>query len=491
MSEKNNLNKIFGIAVACLVIITMINHFGGKKHKIYKEPLLGKRDYSRIITPETFVQLAERLNPAVVNISTTKTVKRNPHHRGFGSPFSRRNPYSSPFDEFFDRFFGGIPRRKFKQKSLGSGFIINTDGYIITNNHVVTDVDEVKVTLNDQREFTAKVIGTDAKLDIGLIKIKSWKSLPTAILGDSDRLRVGEWVMAIGNPFGLDHTVTTGIISAKGRVIGAGPYDDFIQTDASINPGNSGGPLFNLAGEVVGINTAILQSGQGIGFAIPINMAKDILDDLTVKGEVIRGWMGIMIQKLTPGLAKSFGLDNNDGALVAEVVSGSPADRGGIKPGDIVVSFGNDQLHDYGELTRLAAKTKPGTRVKIKIIRNGQEKELDIEIAAMPDNPDELSLTRTSNSGKLGLTVGELTDKLKSRIGIAVDHGVAVKRVEPGSPAQQEKIRSGDVIVEINREKVASVDDYNRMIGSLKSGDSVLLLVAGDRHTRYVSLKIP
>jgi len=271
----------------------------------------------RIQAPN-FADLAEHLKPAVVNISTTQVVKgqrRAAPRFPFPSPFGERDP----FEEFFERFFGGEgPQREMRRRSLGSGFIVNKDGYIVTNNHVVENASDIKVSLSDKEEFDAKVVGRDPKTDVALIKIDAKKDLPATSLGDSGKLRVGEWVVAIGNPFGLGNTVTVGIVSAKGRIIGAGPYDDFIQTDASINPGNSGGPLFNLHGEVVGINTAIVASGQGIGFAIPINVAKDLLIQLREKGKVTRGWLGVQVQRVTPELAKSFGLDRERGALVAD-----------------------------------------------------------------------------------------------------------------------------------------------------------------------------
>jgi len=276
--------------------------------------------------PGSLADLVEKLSPAVVNISTTKVVKMD----GKRSPFNDMFPFDRFFggeDEFYRRFFGDNPEKEFRQRSLGSGFIISKDGYIFTNNHVIERADKIKVRLSTGKEYDATVKGRDPRTDLALIKIIADNSLPTVNLGDSDRLRVGDWVMAIGNPFGLDHTVTAGIVSAKGRVIGAGPYDNFIQTDASINPGNSGGPLFNMAGEVVGINTAIVAQGQGIGFAIPVNMAKEILEDLKAKGKVTRGWLGVSVQDITEDLAKSLKLKDRNGALVTEVFEGDPADK--------------------------------------------------------------------------------------------------------------------------------------------------------------------
>ena len=305
-----------------------------------------------------FVALAKKLKPAVVNVSTAKTIAPQKKFHRAPSPFG-----TDPFEEFFDRFFENAPQRSYKQRSLGSGFIISDDGYILTNNHVVAGADEIKVKLGDKREFKAEVKGTDEKLDLALIKIEAKDHFPVARLGDSDTIEVGEWVMAIGNPFGLEQTVTAGIVSAKGRVIGSGPYDDFIQTDASINPGNSGGPLFNAQGEVIGINTAIVAGGQGIGFAIPINMAKGIITQLKEKGKVTSGWLGVSIQAMTPELAQSFGLEAEKGALVNEVMKDSPADKAGIKSGDIILEFDGKAVHEMNELPRLVAETPVGKKV--------------------------------------------------------------------------------------------------------------------------------
>jgi len=285
------------------------------------------RQMPKIQAPN-FADLAEQLQPAVVNIGTTQVLRGPGRGLPFPSPFGGRGE-RDPFREFFERFFGGMPQRELRRRSLGSGFIINKEGYIVTNNHVVENATDIKVSLADAGEFDATVVGRDPLTDVALIKVEAERDLPVAALGNSDKLRVGEWVIAIGNPFGLGHTVTAGIASAKGRIIGAGPYDDFIQTDASINPGNSGGPLFNLMGEVVGINTAIVATGQGIGFTIPINLAKEILPQLREKGRVTRGWLGVQVQQVTPALAQSLGLERPHGALVADVQPNSPAERAG------------------------------------------------------------------------------------------------------------------------------------------------------------------
>ena len=317
----------------------------------------------------------------------------------------------SHFGDFFHRFFGDIPDQELKQQSLGSGFIVDKDGHIITNNHMVDGADEIKVKLADGREFTAKVIGRDPKTDLALIKISSiFKDLPTISLGDSDKIRVGDSVLAVGNPFGLGHTVTQGIISATGRVIGSGPYDDFLQTDAPINPGNSGGPLVNLKGEVIGINTAIIATGQGIGFAIPSNMAKTIIPQLKGKGKVIRGWIGVSIQTVTQEIAKSFGLKEPKGALVADVVQAGPADKAGIKRGDIIVSLDGKDIKTSTDLSRLVAETPVGRTVNITVERNGKEITLKITVAEMTEKR-LVSQTRQPQES-LGMTVDDITPQL-------------------------------------------------------------------------------
>jgi serine protease Do len=317
-----------------------------------------------------FVDLAGRLSETVVNISTTQVIKDRSM-----LPFPE---FRGPFDDFFgDEFrkFFEEPQREFKKQSLGSGFIINKEGYILTNHHVIENASEIIVTLSEgKKEYNAEIIGQDKNLDIALIRIHADNGLPVAALGDSDPLKIGEWVMAIGNPFGLGGSVTAGIVSQKGRAIGAGPYDNFIQTDASINPGNSGGPLFNTRGEVVGINTAIIAGGQGIGFATPINMVKDVLLQLKEHGSVTRGWIGVSIQELTPELAKTFGLKEPRGALISSVNPGDPADRAGIEAGDIIVSFDGKLIDELNDLPRVVASTAPGSTAAVRVIRNGREK---------------------------------------------------------------------------------------------------------------------
>jgi serine protease Do len=438
-----------------------------------------------------FAELAEHLNPSVVNISTTQVSKGQGQRRQmprmpFQGPFGERDP----FEEFFERFFGGEnPQREFRRRSLGSGFIINREGYIVTNNHVVENAADIKVSLSDKEEHDAKVIGRDPKTDVALIKIEAKKDLTAVALGDSSKLRVGEWVLAIGNPFGLGHTVTTGIVSAKGRIIGAGPYDDFIQTDASINPGNSGGPLFNMNGEVVGINTAIIASGQGIGFATPINVAKELLVQLREKGRVVRGWLGVQVQRVTPELAKSFGLDRERGALVADVMPDTPAAKAGIERGDIIVEFNGRKIEEMSDLPRIVATTPPDADVPMKLLRKGQEKVVQVKVA-------ELKEERAAAGGggtleeNLGMTVQELTPEIARSLGLSESKGVVVSNVDDGSPADEAGLRRGDVLVEANQKKLDSLRDYRAALGRVGSGDSLLLLVRRGDSVLYVALKM-
>ena len=436
-------------------------------------------------TPGSFSDLAERVKPAVVNISTTKTFKGR---SGLGTPFGR-SPFSGRFgDDFFERFFGDIPQREFKQRSLGSGFIISNDGYIFTNNHVVEQTDKILVKVSDGKEYEAKIIGTDAKTDIALIKIKPDNSLPFVEIGDSDAVRVGEWVIAIGNPFGLEQTVTAGIVSAKGRVIGAGSYDNFIQTDASINPGNSGGPLFNMAGKVIGINTAIVAQGQGIGFAIPMNMAKSILADLKTKGKVTRGWLGISVQDISEDIAKNLNHKNKNGALVSDVFKDDPADKAGIKVGDIIVEINGKSIKDTHELLLTIASLHVGEKVLIKGLRDGKEISFQVVVTERKDKP-EIALTKKSK-GYFGIAAQEITKEIAQQLGISRDAGVIVTDVEEGSPADDVGIQPQDIIVQVNKVKVASMKQYTTEMSKAAEKKSVILLVKRGKSNFFVGLHI-
>jgi serine protease Do len=464
--------------VAGLIIAANLN---------WTNPLSAKTEIPIVGGVPSFADLAQAVSPAVVNISTTKRVKGGGRvFDYFMGPKDRRNP----MDDFFERFFGGdIPQQKeYKQKSLGSGFIIDDEGLILTNNHVVEDADEIKVILKDHKEFEAKVIGRDAKTDLALIKIKSWKGLQLIKFGNSDELRVGDWVMAIGNPFGLDNTVTAGIVSAKGRVIGAGPYDNFIQTDASINPGNSGGPLINLKGEVVGINTAIFAGGQGIGFAIPINTAKELISQLKDKGKVTRGWLGVMIQKVTPDLAKSFNLKDEAGALVGDVTPGSPAEKAGIKPGDIIIEFDGKAIKEMNELPRLVAAVPVGKTVEVKALREGKSQTFKVQVQEL----DEKQVAAGPSQGKesMGLSVREFTPELARRFRMDYEPGILVVQVQEGSPADEAGIQEGDVIKEVNRKSVKDLKSYQNLISSIKKGGNILFRIKRGGMNLFVSLRM-
>jgi serine protease Do len=429
----------------------------------------GEKETARIESarPESVPELVKRIMPSVINIRLTKLVK----HPARGS----RSPY-------------GVIPEEFPENSLGSGFIIDEQGYILTNNHVIEKAEEIKVILSDEEEFDAKVVGRDPKTDIALIKIETTKPLQPVTMGDSEKLLVGESVIAIGNPFGLERTVTAGIVSAKGRVIGSGPYDDFIQTDASINPGNNGGPLINMRGEVVGINTAIIAAGQGIGFAIPINMAKQILTQLKEKGEVTRGWLGVMIQKVTPELAKQFGLEKPEGALVAQVLEDSPAEKGGIQREDIIIEFDQKKVNKVSELPRIVANTPMGKGVRVKLIRQGKEKIVDIVIGELKEEK-VAKAGRLATEKELGFTVQELTPEIAKHLGISESSGVLVSEVKAGSPAQRAGIRRGDVIKEINRQPIEDLQGYEREIASLKEKGDILILVQREENPLFVVVK--
>ena len=437
-----------------------------------------------------FVALAEKLSPLVVNISTTQTVKGRPT-----MPFPE---FKGPFDEFFgdefDKFFDNDPHKELKRQSLGSGFIINKEGYILTNFHVIENASEIIVTLSgDKKDYTAEVIGQDQKLDTALIKINANGDLPVATIGDSDALKIGEWVVAIGNPFGLGGTVTAGIVSQKGRVIGAGPYDNFIQTDASINPGNSGGPLFNTRGEVVGINTAIIAGGQGIGFATPINMVKEVLTQLKEQGRVTRGWIGVSIQELTPELARSFGLKEAEGVLVSSVNPGDPAEKAGLQAGDIITSFDGKPISDLSDLPRTVATTAPGQTVEIKVVRDGREKTMFIKVGTRAEDEQAEAAPEKdlSPDKRLGLSVQPITPETAKRRGVEDAEGVIISSVAPDSPAMAAGLRRGDVVKEIDRKPVKSVDDYSRYISEAAKNDVVLFRIVRGPSTIYVIIKQP
>ena len=437
----------------------------------------------------SLAELVKKENPAVVNISTTQVIKP----RKKGEPKERSPHGQSPdkdFRDFWDDFLGDMPPKDFKTQSLGSGFIIRKDGLILTNNHVIEDAEEIMIRLNDEREFKAKVIGKDKKIDIALLKIEDKGELPIAELGDSDKLEIGEWVLAIGNPFGLGHTVTAGIVSAKGRVIGAGPYDDFIQTDASINPGNSGGPLFNMKGEAVGINTAITASGQGIGFAIPINTVKNLLPQLEKEGKVTRGWLGVMIQEVTKELAKSLNLKSEEGALVGDVISKGPAEKGGIQRGDVIIEFDSKKIKKMKELPAIVANTPVGKESKVKIIRDGAEKIITVKIGKLDEKEAAAADVVKEATNKLGMRIQEITPELAKQFGLENVEGVIVAEVERSSPGFEAGLRRGDIILEIDRLPIKKKDDYEKQINKKKKGETLLFLVKRGDSTTFYTIKV-
>jgi serine protease Do len=425
-----------------------------------------------------WVELAKLLKPAVVNISTRMTQK---------APEVPGTSDDAPFGDFFRQFRGQRSPRVVH--GLGSGFIISADGNIVTNNHVVDGATEIKVTMSDGREFTGKVTGRDPKTDLALVKIDA-TGLPVVPLGDTGQLQVGEPVMAIGNPFGLEQTVTTGIVSATGRVIGEGPYDDFIQTDAAINPGNSGGPLINARGQAVGINTAIFsQNGGsvGVGFAIPINLAKTVITQLASTGHVERGWLGVTIQRVTPSLAQSFGIPGAQGALVSDVASGSPADRAGLKNGDVIVEYNGIKVARSEDLPRAVAETAVGREVPITVLRDGARMALRARIARLTDEKSAApAVARNEGKGALGLSVQTVTPDLARELGLDQSQGVVVRGVREDSPAANAGLRAGDVIVGVDRHPVKSVGEMQGLLAKHAAGTPTLFLVHRDGGNLYV-----
>ena len=438
--------------------------------------------------------LAEQLSPAVVNISTETKVETSSGSQFPGFP-------GDMWNEFFRRFHGGPfgpgPRGRSRpqprRQSQGSGFIVSEKGLIITNNHVVENAVNITVRFNDQKKRKAKIVGRDPQTDIALLEVetKPGDTFTAVNLGDSEKLRVGDWVMAIGNPFGLSHTVTAGIVSAKGRVIGSGRYDNYIQTDASINPGNSGGPLFDLQGNVVGINTAIFSRGGGnigIGFAIPINMAKKLLPQLRT-GVVTRGFLGVSIQPVNESLAKGLGLKDTRGALVSNVIENAPAEKAGVKRGDVIVSVNEKKIKTPRQLSMTAADLKPGSIAKLGIIRDGKKRDFKIQVGKLPGSKEEVAkATKPALQKQLGIEGQNLTAELKKQIGAKAEKGVVISKVLPDSPAALAGLRRGDVIVEANRKAIA---DTEQLREALKKGEDKgnLLVIERQGTTFYVALE--
>ncbi len=429
------------------------------------QPPVAKPAPELISTQQAFIEVSEKVTPSVVNIRAARV-------RSVGET-------APQFEDFFGPFFRGRPQpRPEKEQSLGSGFLISDNGYILTNEHVVRDAEEIKVRLSDQRVYDGKIIGIDPRTDVAILKIAAEDKLPTAVLGNSDALRVGQWALAIGNPFGLDRTLTVGVISATGRnEVGIEDYEDFIQTDTSINPGNSGGPLLNIYGEVVGINTAIVASGQGIGFAIPINLARLIADQLIETGEVVRGWLGVSIQPLTPELAESFALNQVGGALVNQVIAGSPAEKAGVQRGDILLTFGGKGVNGVRDLQLMVASTPVGTKAELEVLRNGKRLTLPVTIAEM-QTPERIAAAPPVDGKEqgLGLTV----------VPADSGEGVMVEAVDPQSAAAAAGVQPGDLILMLNRQEVRDLSTFRQALRGT-GGKNVVLLLRRDETTLYLA----
>jgi serine protease Do len=466
--EKNPMKRKFGVAVVIALGLFMLLNWTLPSQLPAKEPV----DVASL--EEAFIDVANKVKPSVVSIFSERTVRVSPWE-GFGENFFK----GSPFEEFF-RGFGG-PRREYKQKQrgAGSGVIIDKGGHILTNNHVVAQADKITVRLYDGREFEGKTKGSDPKTDLAVVQIKG-EDLKPATLGDSDKLRVGQWAIAIGSPFGLEETVTVGVISATGRSgLGTGTYEDFIQTDASINPGNSGGALCDIRGKVIGINAMIIQPGmgQGIGFAIPINLAKSISQQLITRGRVIRAWIGIGIQDLTPELRRQFGVtDKEEGVLINNIFPEGPADRAGLKIGDIVKGIDGQEVRNSRELIQHVLRKEVGQEVKLKILRDGKETTIPVKTEQMPGERAEAELPEIKSEW-FGLKVEELTPQLAQRWGITAKRGVVIVEVEPGSAGHGAGVQPGDVILEANRKKINSMKDYHLVMQASHPSEGVLFLI--------------
>ena len=503
MSYRALLNKRMGIGVLATALVVCF--LGGLVvAKEMRDTTAAAESGAPVVpavqtVPDSFAELANRLAPSVVNVSVTRKTE--------GVSWNVPEWFEhSPFEHFYRRFFddeqgqhreryhrpGHSPERRrghFRQQGNGSGVIIDADGHILTNHHVVKNAEDVSVTLTDGREYEARVVGRDPKTDLAVLQVDVSEPLPVAALGSSDALRVGDWVMAIGNPFGLHHTVTAGIVSGKGRILGAGPYDDFIQTDASINPGNSGGPLFNLRGEVVGINTAMVPHGRGIGFAIPIDTAKPLIPQMVATGGVTRGYLGVSIQSITPELAEALKLDGTQGALVGEVMPDSPAAQAGLQTGDVITAFNGNPVATAQDLPGMVADTPVGQDVTVTVQRQGQPLELAVTVGKMRTETAQVSQSRESGRGNLGLYLRDRQAESDGGDDMAPVHGVLVTGVQPGSPAAASGIRGGDVILQVDQQPVASIADVKQVLADTDEKSSLVLLVKRGGGSFYVVIK--
>jgi Do/DeqQ family serine protease len=431
---------------------------------------------------EAFSAVADRVTPAVVNIST---ISRRPAPGSADGPQRFREFFG---DEFYERYFRRRPRGE--PRAGGSGVIVDPAGYILTNNHVIENAQDITVRLSDSRKFTATLVGRDPKTDLAVLKVEAPAPLPTAELGDSERLRVGQWVVAIGNPFGLDRTVTVGIVSATARNrVGVATYENFIQTDASINPGNSGGPLLSLDGRVIGINTAIVAAGQGIGFSIPINEARSVMGQLIARGKVVRGWLGIAIQDLTDDLATSFGVREREGVLVADVMKGGPGDAAGLRPGDVIVQLGATRIREVPDLQRRVANVAPGESVELGVIRDRAARRLTVRVAEMPAEDTTVAEVDPAPEG-FGLQVEALAPDVAERLGLPFSYGLLVTDVASGGPGERAGLQRGDVILEVDRKPVHDAPSLQKALSAVPAGRSVIVWVhqssAGGRNQYLV-----
>jgi Do/DeqQ family serine protease len=470
VTRKNLLKPLF--LVTCLMISSLVSGCGEPEpanistsvRKTEVDPPVVSPPAELLATQRAFIDVSQKVTPAVVNIRAERV-----------RSVSRISPL---FEEFFGDLFQA-PRQERRERSLGSGFIITTDGYILTNDHVVSGAEEIKVQLADQQVFPGTVVGVDPKTDVAVLKIDAPEPLPVAVLGNSDLLKVGQWALAIGNPFGLDSTLTVGVISATGRAnVGIEDYEDFVQTDASINPGNSGGPLLNIYGEVVGINTAIVASGQGIGFAIPINLASLIANQLMTSGEVARGWLGVSIQPLDPDLAESFGLDRVTGALINRVMPGTPAERAGMRRGDILLTYNGREVRGVRELQLLVASTPIGSEVPVEILRNGTKLTLTVAPAAR-----ETESFKSENDLQEDLWLGMSLEE--------TPEGLRVSSLEQGSIAAASGVRENDLLIAVNQQELKSLEVLREIRQYLKPGSNVALLLRRGEAMLYLSLPIP
>jgi serine protease Do len=449
-----------------------------------KPPAASKLDPHAVLQAmeEAFSSVSDRVTPAVVNVSTV------PKRGSSGSDEQRFREYFG--DEFYDRYFRRRPRED--SRSTGSGVIVDPSGYILTNNHVIENAQDITVRLSDSRKFTATLVGRDPKTDIAVLKVDAPTPLPAAEVGDSDRLRVGQWVIAIGNPFGLDRTVTAGIVSATARNrVGVTTYENFIQTDASINPGNSGGPLVSLDGRVIGINTAIVAAGQGIGFSIPINEAKAVMSQLIAKGRVVRGWLGIVIQDVTDELSSSFGVREREGVLVSDVMRGGPAESSGLRAGDVIVELGGTKIREVPDLQRRVANVSPGQTIALVVIRDSKPNKITVKVGEMPTEDTSVAAVEAGPEG-FGLQAEALAPDAAERMSLPFTQGLLVTDVSAGGPADRAGLRRGDVILEVDRQPVQDAPALQKALAAVAPGKSVLIRVhrpGSDAKTQYLVLE--